>query len=202
MKSIFFIILSMLIFSSGLFAQDTTIIPLQKGRLALQFLVNYDFTLRPFQGGTISAKYHLGDNTAIRFGIGLFGSLGLKSNLNSIDTTKAQNININLAAQLIEYLETVDDISLYAGAGPYYTRYFYKSVVSQMRSSEWSLGVSGVLGVEWFFKSNMSLSAEYGMLIYYDKYYYHSTYSADNENSSSLGITSDNQFKFGLSIYL
>lgn len=202
MKRILFVLVSLLISNAVNFCQDTTANALKCGKFAIQFQVGSSFTLRPFSGASFSGKYQLSSESAVRFGIGINGSTDFENKVNNHDTTKAQNLDFNLNAQYIRYLKTVEDVSLYAGTGPYYSRYFYRSDFSHNRDNDWSIGINFLLGVEWFFKDNMSLSAEYGLLIQYLKSNSTSYGGENTSNSKSIIISNGNQFNFGLSIYL
>lgn len=53
---------------------DTTNVNgLRDGSWSLQFQIGEDFNLQSFEGSTISAKYHLTENSALRFGLSISG---------------------------------------------------------------------------------------------------------------------------------
>jgi hypothetical protein len=161
-STISYILIFCLFLSPNLFSQDSTRNSLAKDKFALQFQVN-GFYFQPFLGSNLSCKYHVSDNSAWRLGIGISASTDLSNKIDDTAITNDEYLSFNLNIQYIHYIKTVDDVSLYAGSGPYYSRLFSKSGSWQYRDNNWSLGLNGIIGVEWFFKKNMSLSGEYGL---------------------------------------
>ena len=185
---------------SSLYSQDSSKVSSLKDNFALQFQVN-GFYLQQFQGSNLSCKYHVSHNSAWRLGVGISASADLSNKFNNVALTKNEYQSINLAIQYIRYVKTVDDISLYLGSGPNYTRYYRKYDNWQDRNNSWSLGISGIVGMEWFFNSSMSMSGEYGILLSYNN-----SKSVDSDGNTSdsqtINVGSGNQFKIGLSVYL
>jgi hypothetical protein len=202
MKNIILSILALYItISINLYSQDTSRTSLIKDKFALQFQVN-GLYIHQFQGNSLSFKYHLSDVSALRFGIELFGATEIDYRYNNNSRPKRENLTVNLKTQYVWYIKTVDDISLYCGTGPFYSRYFRDDKSSSYyNSNSWTVGLQGLLGVEWFFKNNMSLSGEYGIAVGYNN----SNYSVSNGDwihSVNINLSSGDQFKIGLSVYL
>lgn len=194
------LIIILTLFVSKNYTQDSTGNSLKEGMFALQFQVDY-FDLNPFQGSTLSCKYHLGDNLAVRLGISNSTNIDFSNERNGSKRDNHTGFSLQLKAQLVHYLKTFNDVSLYIGYGPYYSHIFFRSSNSETLT-DYSLGLNGVLGVEWFFKNNMSLSSEYGMRAYY-RYYHDDGYHNNGMSvQKSIYIDSGEQFKFGLSVYL
>jgi len=201
----YFLIVSLFIcfFAINIFAQDSTQNSLKQNKFALQFQIGGNFSLRSFQGTIFSCKYHIYDNSALRFGFSLSSNTEIFHTENDNSRTNAEFHTFGINIQYIKYLKTVEDISLFVGTGPHYYRYFYKSSSSSSYgSNNWYLGLSGIIGVEWFFKKNMSLSAEYGLLIYYQKYLDTNQSGNTTHNIESINTTDNDMLKFGISIYI
>jgi hypothetical protein len=171
-----------LTFSFNSFAQtDSTQIDLS-GKWALQFGISENFTLTNFQGGTISAKYHFNNNSALRFGVTL--SQSNSDDENSItqiypDTTyinseasSYSNYQIRFSLQYIKYSKPINSIAMFYGGGVNYftqpqererlTEYIEPVESDYVDNSNHGFGVSILIGVEWFVRSNMGITAEYG----------------------------------------
>ncbi len=193
-------ILLWLFVSSILLAQDSSNTSLVKDKFALQFGVR-GLNLDAFQGSNLSCKYHISDKSALRLGFDLSARNDLENRINNINGDKYESFSTSLNIQYVEYVKTEEDISLYFGSGPYYSRYFSKSVSNYYNENAWSLGVNGIIGLEWFFKKSMSLNGEYGLSISYNR----SRYIDSDKNNlfvQSISVGSKNQFKIGLSVYL
>lgn len=204
---------------------------------ALQFQIGSNFTLSSFQGSTISYKYHLSRTSALRGGLSLDLSSGDREDgtdnfandtIYSISNgnTDSKSFRIQIRMQYIYYFNPGSKFLLYTGAGPLfgYEKTNYKnetitnvpgfapamSIADQKRSSSYA-GISGLLGVEWFASSGISLSAEYGLDIRYiwdkeNQEQKRSQISYPNYRTvSSSKLTGwqiyGNSVKFGLSVY-
>lgn len=174
-------------------AQDNSDIPSLKGKYALQFAISNNFTLSSFQGGVFSGKYFFSDNSSIRLGVSVGSSTdedettqnSLSSQNNISITTEANTdekvyfYGINL--QYIYNLKTTKDILFYTGVGPFFRisnnekesngsripdSYSMNSTISR-NQKQTSIGAELICGIEWFVKSNISISAEYGAAFSY-----------------------------------
>ncbi|HEX2869348.1 MAG TPA: hypothetical protein VHO03_20055 [Ignavibacteriales bacterium] len=206
---------------------------------ALQFQIASNFTLTSFQGTVFSYKHHLSRNTALRIGlsIGLGGqnrdgeTTGFYVERDSVfpvsnNGTDRTGASIQLTAQHIWYFNPASKVLLFGGAGPLAGYdYNYEKTESilgsagsspmisnnETKSKQWSFGISGVMGVEWFVSKGISLSAEYGLQANY--YWWDSEGTGTYTNSSFDHITqkantsvkgwnlSGNYAKLGLSLY-
>jgi len=227
-----------LLFATSLFAQAPKD-SLKAGSFhftkhSLQFSVVDFFRISSFQGATLSYKYHFSDRLALRVGVGLRGSQDngdFKYERNTDTTsfkydTERNNTNIDITSQLIYYFSPYKQIKVYAGMGPYFlignssdekknfstdptTNYSYN--LRNYKTTHYEIGVSAVYGLEWFFKKNMSLLAEYSSRLSYiirssERTVFKSSASAtdiinsDKSKSSGWGIYSAGA-KMGLTVY-
>jgi hypothetical protein len=200
---------------------------------SLQFRV-YDFiSLSSFKGALISYKYHCSEKNAWRFGISLRGNSGSQNDERNnyyadstlLDQKRSLNHwNIQLIAQYLNYLNVKDEIKLFYGIGPFLglsinnyntdkVNTFGTTVVYEKKriNENYQIGITGSLGIEWFFRKNMSLHAEYGFNAYYyidnDEYQRIYDYSTDPDRleerkveSNGWGID-DTSALLGLSVY-
>lgn len=182
MKNTFAAFVLLSLFTISITAQETEDIPSLKGKFALQFAISQNFTLSSFQGGIISAKYHFTDNTSIRFGISTTvddGNTDETINYFRTDSTYSvkkkddQNRTMfGVRLQIIQNVVKTSDILFFVGAGPFVefgsserkTNEFTPSNdnVEDYKSDYTNYGLDVLCGIEWFVKSNISISAEYG----------------------------------------
>jgi len=168
---------------------------LKEGSWALQFGIAQNFTLTSFQGSTIGAKYQLSENNAIRGGITINGSnsSGPTSYSASIGDSSLGTVpgnspskyyNVSFVLQYLWYMNPEGHVHLYAGAGPMFTYinstyannysnyettapgYWYTQIMTRQSATR-AVGVSAVLGVEWFACDWLSLRADYNENIQY-----------------------------------
>jgi len=191
MKTRLLVILILLFIVSFSYAQyETDSLKIFKTN-SLQFRV-YDFiSLSSFKGTIFSYKYHTSDCNAFRIGVSARVKKSEEDNAEDIlyyDTTMYdlnqdnKSIGLEIIAQYLKYFNPQDDIKLFLGFGPrilislstmdnnsidikqisntfsYYKKYKYEY---------YQIGITAGLGLEWFFRKNMSLHAEYGFNAYY-----------------------------------
>jgi len=203
------------------------------GKNSFQFRISSNFTLTDFQGSLVSYKYHLTNKLAFRFGVGI----GVENNTYEDENVRISGDSIHISvesdgerkdmdliSQLVYYFKPEKEIKLYAGIGPLYSYYERKEnhnitridtnntiySVNEINYKISDYGISTAYGLEWFFRKNMSLLAEYGFRFCYrdvrnEKHF--SQLSPPStiiiEKSKSNGwIFSSESVKFGLSIYL
>ncbi|MBZ0198551.1 MAG: hypothetical protein K8H86_01700 [Ignavibacteriaceae bacterium] len=171
------LVVSIIFFTSAGFAQDSTLIKL-KNHFALQFQLGDNIRLTSFEGFTISGKYHL-SKFAIRAGIEA-GNFNTKSNnrnftadtLTSSTEEENHGINIRINLQGLYYFNVYKDVAAYTGGGPFFafykrnkTAYYnYSSPEKKIqKENSTEIGLTALIGVEWFVKENIGLSAEYGI---------------------------------------
>jgi hypothetical protein len=218
-------IILFLIFSSyGLIAQtDTT--KAQFKKYALQFEISNYFTLRSFQGSVISLKRNFSDKTALRIGISITGEVRdiddrlYRPQNDSTITRDMRNddlLDVEFSSQLIFY-PVRNEIRVFVGSGPIIHYGSSKDVReyqiperddTSMEIKVWSFGLSFPFGVEWYFKKNMSISAEYGFIITYEWYNSENWRENLTLNGNDVRDINENIFRvasssvlFGLSVY-
>ena len=176
-----------LIFSSFVYGSDST--DFQFKTHSIQFEVNSLFNISDFQGTLISYKYHFSNAYALRFGIdfradvngGDYDRTYSTQNNDFIQySQEIRNYDINLLSQFLKYPNARNDIKTFFGAGPYFSlrsrRTINKDVITGNNVvgveryydfKETFIGLSGVIGAEWFFLRNLSLTAEYSFFAAY-----------------------------------
>jgi len=211
-------------------AQQSGSKPLTENSKALQFQIGSNFTLTSFQGAALSYKHHLKPLRAVRVGSELslsksnfdlteVDSVGDLETLSKSDQTRYY---VRFNTQLIWYSESYSGISFFYGVGPFLG--FSKSEKKDEWVSPypghrtnldetktgWSLGLTGLVGVEWFVSKSISLHAEYRISLGYsrEKREYNRTtisqtgksYITGNETIKFRQLSSDG-VRFGLSVY-
>jgi len=141
---------------------------LAAGNWALMFAISQNFTLDPFQGGSLSMKRHFSDKAALRAGI----DFGVNSNESSAATTVEQSgtndaYSFQLEGLYQRYTSPGRTINFYWGAGAY-GGYSDRTAESRADSTlyrdeatSYSFGASGLLGVEFFAARSIGIHAEY-----------------------------------------
>jgi len=219
-KIYFTILFTSLLFITTAFSQSTSYLDSLDGKFALQFQIEGLFRLTSFQGSTLSGKYNFSDRDVVRLGI----SLGITdseqdNSINEIDTTRIyyedgdrNRFDVKINAQYIRHISVINDISFFAGGGPFVSFFSSDEAMKAIRYGEeidrkrtldgFSLGLEFILGVEWMFYNNMTVSAEYGINADYSKYD-----TKDEEGETIQESTRKtynlnyNRVKFGLSVY-
>jgi hypothetical protein len=197
--------------------EDTTKSPLEEKDWALQFEIDNNFTLRSFQGTVISTKYHMDVQNAFRLGISLELAKGSQKN-NELDAGVEDDSKvdgsvyaINTTLQYVRYPKPKRRILYFYGAGPFleymadsYSFEEENSYYDEERRS-WGLGISAVVGAEWFVTHAISLLGEYGVSAGY--YFSKKTYEEVGWTREVDEITTKEfifgplPVKFGLSVY-
>lgn len=153
---------------------------LKGGSWSMQFGLQQDLVLTSFQGAIISAKYHTSDRRAIRFGLTAYGDVA-ESDQNSGPTstpnssrTNGQSVSVN--ARYLMYPVSTSSVVFVFGFGPQLgvsrskSSFRESQYLSENTNTSFSGGISGSWGAEWFFKSGLSLLAEYGISMNYSRY--------------------------------
>ncbi|MDE3058887.1 MAG: hypothetical protein KGJ59_13115 [Bacteroidota bacterium] len=204
-------IFASLCFSSHTIAQSLDSTALREGSWALQFGIAGNFSLVTFQGSTIAVKYQLSDRNALRGGITLYGNTSDGTNSlsgaiadTSDGTVPASNsssaANVAVIFQYVWYLNPSGPVRIYNGLGPSVSYYSYHSSTDNAyldiinssgywvqakytsNSSQWGVGVAGMVGAEWFASRWLSLHAAYNETI---QYQWRSTTSTEDRSSLS-----------------
>ncbi len=198
------------IFTVNVFAQtgeaqeSKQVNSLKKGNWAIQFQINDNFSLSSFQGSSISAKYHFSNKKALRFGLTLSGGFSDKNGDVLIESS-TNNQNIGISTQYTIYPAVNKEVNFFFGFGPNVvlvhtnTESKYQNTQTNIEDTHWSIGVSGIVGVEWFVKRSISFLAEYSSSFNYnsDK----RKDSHDNESHTKSYDLNSKSVKFGLSLY-
>ena len=187
---------------------------------ALQFQISQNFSLSGFQGTTISIKRQFNPNNAIRLGLSL--SLGGSSTGDTLGSLSISDHDVGLNCQWLFYLRKLDAVSFFVGFGPQVefrgttTENDFKlsdtsRAFDRNTLSDWGIGASGFIGVEWFFSQGFSLHAEYGLSFLYSTetqevissitYSSGRTYSLTDEVSVTSWRFASNGVKLGLSVF-
>lgn len=183
----------------------------------------------------LSYKFHYSDSWALRLGLGIEAEEGETerdsryfSEIDTILGDKKRTTEYSLfilQSQFLYYFNANSDIKTFIGTGPYLT---YSNRIAedeennltlirearktaQTKQREFRAGLSCVYGMEWLFRKNMSVTAEYGFLIYYQ-------YSKDKmrglldrdsyiirddiDYKINRWVFSPSGVKFGLTLYL
>jgi hypothetical protein len=152
---------------------------LKGGTKALQFQIQRDFMLSSFDGSTISLKKQSSSDRAWRVGLTVdaSGYSNDQSNESTSGTTSSLDEDVNtqnfrLSLQKVFYTHAANRAFAYFGLGPVGSFSRSKrdrtltSPVGSISENEdltrnWSVGLGGSIGVEWFAARNISLLAEY-----------------------------------------
>lgn len=143
---------------------------IEPGSWSIQFRIAENFQLNSFSGSAISIKRHWSDKRAVRAGMS-FGAVvsDLDSDYTRPDTliTSTSDSNresVSVSTTYLIYPAPGRDVLLYLGTGPSFSYYRDKKTYPLDRyeySRTWSVGLSSVIGVEWFATRSLSLLAEY-----------------------------------------
>jgi hypothetical protein len=194
------------------FAQDTTSLvstDIQHRPWTLEFGVSSNFTLTSFQGMAISLGRYISNHEKIRFGANVsmttqrseyesldYDSLGGAHTINS--TNSAINGSFKFSLQYLSYETPYENIATYFGVGPVVGYSYSRYDASYPISFQYSVGVVGSFGAEWFFSKKLSLHAEYGLNAAYIWSKYNSGSSTNTVKSFNVGGQS---VLFGLSVH-
>ena len=206
---------------------------LKDGAWALQFQLGSAFSRRGYDGIVISAKYHLTKRSAIRLGIDINGDIHFGGHTShrgtppddTLYSSSRDNINregIKLISEYIKYTQIDPKLHFFLGIGPTFgfshfkskseSRYTYlqepESRTYISKTYNWSLGISGVLGAEWFPTKRISVIAEYGVSFDYRYQIRRSEVIGDAPTKSSRNRNHMNYFaldllaaKIGIAVY-
>ncbi|MCX6830448.1 MAG: hypothetical protein NT002_14370 [candidate division Zixibacteria bacterium] len=206
---------------------------LQKGAWSLQFELDNDFRPRTFEGSILNIKRHYSERTAVRLGVSITVNVGDQETVtnsasaNQLDEQHFYDVDFNhssydLMLQYLYYPVRRSEVHLFLGLGPHlgFTHNKEDAVVRdrvrlistrrefRSRSSSWTLGGMGVIGVEWFLWHNVSFLAEYGILLDYqwenwkdnERIYPDGRMTAQTRDRHSFNVRG-RPVKFGMSVY-
>jgi hypothetical protein len=209
---------SFLFISSG-FSQSSSYLDSLDGKFALQFQISDNFQLSNFQGTTFSGKYHFSRRDAIRLGFSVnLDNSDLENNQTLLDTSLTVSTDANqnvfgmtIRTQYVHYFPPMYDITFFLGGGPFVRFNNGTNEVNYLNNDptfrketrdDFYMGLDLLVGVEWMFIENMSLSAEYGIRFSYN------SYTRKLEDNHSINETSAKRYNidngdvnFGISVY-
>jgi opacity protein-like surface antigen len=150
-------------------------------KFAILFQVNDFLSFSGFDGATFSGDYFISENSGVRMGIST-NYLNANSTvdsftgdtLNSSLTSDGKALKVAFSVIWIQSFYINKDIHLFGGGGLSYAFASNTSTtpnLSNTTTADYSDNVFGlpfVSGVEWFVKSNISLSLEYGVSFLYE----------------------------------
>ncbi|MBN2030489.1 hypothetical protein JW824_09610 [bacterium] len=181
----------------------------RKGLWALQFRIDHNFTLSSFQGGTISAKVHTSDKSAIRFGLSVSGEYHKDEEQENAlliydPDMKYHQESLTFDLQYIRYPSADKQAKFFYGFGPLITGSHQSTILpSSSRIYSIGVGLTVVLGAEYIVSPHLGLTAEYGTIVKYVRNY--SRYNSVGYPYKYIGediIVDTNAVKFGVSVYL
>jgi len=209
-----------LFFTNTILCQDYSYLDSLNGKFALQFQISDNFNLTNFQGTTFSGKYHFSSRDAVRLGVSIeFSDADIETNITRLDTSDINKSEDNtnrfgfmVNSQYIRYFTVNNNIALFGGVGPFISisnqtsdRTINENETELKLKSErdiFSFGADMILGVEWWFYKQMSLSAEYGITFSY--WSAKDNFSDDNtkaeSNISSFSVNGKH-VNFGITVY-
>ena len=197
---------------------------LDHGRWGLEFQLGWGFSNRGITSGILSGKYYFSRDLMARLEFaGRFVKSDGRDNVNNpfdprINMTDDFNY-VKISLMHLYNKSPEKNVKIQIGFGPATT--FYYDYSSYLRKSEvfddwrrdistdWSIGLDGLLGVEVFLKKWLSMTAEYGASFYY-RYYYPQEleteavsydYSTSINKGNSMDFETDGVL-FGFSTYL
>ena len=205
--------------------------PLSPGSWSAQFQIDNNFTLTSFQGAVLSMKRHRSAGSAFRLGVTLrleaAGRDGTSTETRNdtltsevVDGSDSDTQSFQIDIQYLIYPSPNSPAKLFLGFGPFgqfatgnseRVNFLSSGVSSRVRSefTNWAIGLSGLLGVEWFAANRISFHAEYGASVRY--YESKSTRVAvfrtgdlfvqDNTNESKAVEFEAKRLLFGMSVY-
>lgn len=201
---------------------------LTEGAWAFQFEIVgdlFNLDLRNLYGTTLAVKKHTSNSSALRIGLGLGFNLSDQDRTSEQDGETVNQLDIdrnsqsvNIVIQKIFYPAPTADVNLFYGLGPKVgfshekntNEYQSPTRVIKHEEYSWSVGVSGVLGVEWFPTRSISLLAEYGSNLQYSWQKQTSKHLLPDYNDTDLSVSEvktksfsigTSSVKVGLSVY-
>lgn len=164
---------------------------------ALQFALNPNLDVGSFSGSVLSVQRQFSAARALRLGVSLdgrFESFDAESSASNAEQDRdVQSIRVQTA--YLAYLGGDNDIHAYAGAGPFvrYLNSDRSDDASTQEQETFAVGALGVVGVEWFVRSNLSLLAEYAA----DVEYAQTTSTNSNDGPAPDSEVEETRFSFG-----
>lgn len=201
-----------------------------KRKLAFQYDMGYDFASESIIPIVFSLKYHLSDKTALRLGVGFIpgeegpGRRHMNDTLRNFENFDHHENNpeqLNFTLNYMFYPAPKADVNLFFGLGPRFgfgeeqfgnppngPENVENDSNEERINNSWSIGLSGVIGAEWFAARSISFFTEYDAAFSYRQRNYwdfdHNLPPDPNnmmENESSEFLFTDISARIGFSIY-
>ena len=145
---------------------------------ALQFGVGENFTLQSLLGSTVSLKKHMSPARAWQVGVTVNAHVSFAESGRSSSSSTLDREELDITAHYLSYplldRDPREALQLYLGVGPrlQFTRHAQRQEPSNGpaytdTSVNWSLGVSGLVGAEWFVHRRISVSGAYRAALSY-----------------------------------
>jgi hypothetical protein len=138
--------------------------PLREGARALVFQVGPDLTLGGLDGGTVAYKRHRSEARALRVGV----TVDASAEVDFDNDADRERVALSATALGLRYRRSRTPVSLYTGFGP------TGQIIAQRVDGgagpstsvvDLSLGLAGVVGVEWVVAEAIGVTGEYGQAL-------------------------------------
>jgi hypothetical protein len=182
----------LIVMAQTLCAEDSESVPeysnhsILKGSWSFQFAITDEFSLSSFKGSMVSAKKHLSEHSAMRFGISINAiNQNHQYSYPSIYVLRSDrdynSLGIKIALQYLYYKHSQSRVKPFIGIGPtisfIYDEYLTRDSENPMRI--WQsyykhtliAGIQANWGIEWFISKSISLTAEYGAVIEFTNHF-------------------------------
>ena len=165
---------------SYLFADndDSSFVYLSEGSFSLQFQITEKFLVKDFQGAVFSGKYLFTDKSALQVGFSTNFSNKDEHSFNEEPRYENDSFSIDINTRYLYYF-TNNRLSPYIGFGPSLS--YIQTSMKEYRQSVYDgnviyksdqtdayvMGISAILGGEYFVTQHLSILAEYGIVFEY-----------------------------------
>ncbi len=197
---------------------------LEKGKWALQFTIDQNFTLSNFEGSIASIKKQFSPNRALRLGLSIdFGHANGEQNKRTLFDTvqpefdKSTSFSAFIYPTYLFYVNPSSEVNVYFGTGiTAGGRYDWRESEQNLdeggvyytwrRSYTYGGGVTGTVGVEFFPMKSFSIIAEYFVSLQYSHMVEKSVYDVPHqyevrEANYDMVEFFGKRVNFGLSVY-
>lgn len=228
MRLLFCVLMCAVLFSGTFCRAQDVQNSLTAGAWALQFQVLGDFDLAAFDGAMIAVKKHTSPSGAWRLGVDVIVNTTDRNREERTDSgilpergseSESDREMVALFLQRLFYRNPKSEINLFFGVGPR-LGYDRSSVevhdildtavrITKTYRRVWSVGMTGLVGIEWFPHRSISLSGQYATnLVYRNMYESSTTPVIGGEGGTYTSTTDTDTFdlfrdgvRLGLSVY-
>lgn len=179
-------------------------------RWALQFSIEDNFQLAAFSGATLSLKRQSSPSRAWRLGITTrFESRNTETGASHSENDMI-NVNVALPYYRLYYFKADGVIRPYWGVGirPAWLHRTSESrqngqLINKQVLNDLGVGLTGAVGVEWYFTESLSLLAEYGSLLAYTRSHREDKSAVTGKRTTETSVVEFDweQVRFGLTAY-